>query len=157
VNILLHEPQIPGNTGSVARVCAGTQTPLHLSGTLGFSLDDKYLKRAGLDYWPRVPLQVHSNLDEALSAIGETRVWIFSARATRPFWEADFQPGDTLLFGGETQGLPAEVLERFPLEQHLQIPITDDIRSHNLANAVSIAIYEGLRQRAGNLDLAPRE
>jgi len=157
VNILLHEPEIPGNTGSVARVCAGTQTALHLSGELGFSLEDKYLKRAGLDYWPRVPLQVHADFDAALDAIGDTRVWAFSARATRSFWDVDYRPGDTLLFGGETRGLPPELIARFPAEQHLQIPITDDIRSHNLANAVSIALYEALRQGAGNLDLAGRE
>lgn len=157
MNILLHEPEIPGNTGSVARVCAGTQTSLHLSGKLGFSLEDKYLKRAGLDYWPRVPLKVHADLNAALDAIGDTRVWVFSARATRPFWDVEFRSGDTLLFGGETQGLPAEVQERFPTQQHLRIPITDDIRSHNLANAVSIALYEALRQGAGNLDLAERE
>ena len=97
------------------------------------------------------------HFDAALDAIGDTRVWAFSARATRSFWDVDYRPGDTLLFGGETRGLPPELIARFPAEQHLQIPITDDIRSHNLANAVSIALYEALRQGAGNLDLAGRE
>ena len=147
MHILLHEPEIPGNTGSVARVCAGTQTPLHLSGPLGFSLEDKYLKRAGLDYWPRVPLSVHETFDAAMEAIPGGPVWLFSARASRSLWDVTFGADDILLFGRETTGLPPEILDRFPADQHIQIPITPDIRSHNLANAVSIALYEALRQQ----------
>ena len=148
MHIILHEPEIPGNTGSVARVCAGTGTPLHLSGKLGFSLEDKYVRRAGLDYWPSVQLQVHPDLPSALNAIGPTRIWVFSARATRSFWDVTFEENDSLLFGGESAGLPQDIQAQFPLEQHLCIPVTGDIRSHNLSNAVSIALYEALRQQA---------
>ena len=155
MHIILHEPEIPGNTGSVARVCAGTNTALHLSGKLGFSLEDKYVRRAGLDYWPKVSLHVHADLPSTLEAIGQTRIWVFSARAKRSFWNIEFEAGDTLLFGGESAGLPANIQAQFPEEQHLVIPTTDAIRSHNLSNAVSIALYEALRQNGGRLSWSP--
>ena len=138
-------PEIPGNTGSIARTCAGTGTSLHLVGKLGFSLEDKYVRRAGLDYWPRVQLRQHKQLEDAIATNPEGKVWLFTKRAEKTLWDAEFKLGDHLVFGCETKGLPSNILDTYP-DHHLRIPITDGVRSLNLANAASIAIYEALRQ-----------
>ena len=138
-------PEIPGNTGSIARTCAGTGAALHLVGKLGFSLEDKYVRRAGLDYWPRVQLKQHEKLEDAIASNPEGQVWLFTKRAEKTLWDVEFKPGDHLVFGCETRGLPQEILAAHP-GQHLRIPITDGVRSLNLANAASIALYEALRQ-----------
>ena len=145
LQIALIEPEIPGNTGSIARTCAGTGTPLHLVGKLGFSLEDKYVRRAGLDYWPNVPLHRHESVERFLDDSGTNRIWLLTKRAEKTLWDVEFEPGDTLVFGCETRGLPPALLEAYPT-QHLRIPITEGVRSLNLANAAAIVLYEGLRQ-----------
>ena len=145
LNIVLMAPEIPGNTGSIARTCAGTGAALHLVGKLGFSLEDKYVRRAGLDYWPKVQLQQHETLEQALELNPDGQVWLFTKRAEKTLWDVTFKRGDHLVFGCETQGLPKDILSAHP-GQHLRIPITEGVRSLNLANAASIALYEGLRQ-----------
>lgn len=157
MHIVLIEPEIPQNTGSIARLCAGTGTPLHLVGKLGFSLADRYLKRAGLDYWPHVDLHRHASVDEWLASLAETPIagdaprgttpfWLFTAREGRPYTDVAFGPQDRLVFGRESDGLPADLLARFP-ERRVRIPVRDTIRSLNLSNAASVALFEGLRQQ----------
>ncbi|NUN13996.1 MAG: tRNA (cytidine(34)-2'-O)-methyltransferase [Myxococcales bacterium] len=148
MRIVLVEPEIPGNTGSIARVCAGTNTPLHLVGKLGFSLEDRYLRRAGLDYWPNVQLTRNETLDDVFRQFPCANFWLFTTKTKRPYWDVSYSVGDLLVFGKETAGLPEELLRRFP-EHCVTIPMTDDIRSLNLANAASIGLYEGLRQTGG--------
>jgi tRNA (cytidine/uridine-2'-O-)-methyltransferase len=145
LHLVLVEPEIPGNTGSIARVCAGARLPLHLVGKLGFSLDDRYLKRAGLDYWPSVPLRVHDTWEDFRLAHGSNRVWLFTRKAEQVYWDVRYEPGDALVFGCETRGLPASLLERHG-DTLVRIPTTHHIRSLNLANAASLAAYEALRQ-----------
>lgn len=147
MRIVLVHPEIPGNTGSVGRLCAATDTPLWLVEPLGFSLEDRYLKRAGLDYWPWIDLTVVDHWTRALDPAAAGRAWLFTARATRPYTDADFAPGDALVFGCESVGLPAEVLDAFPVEQRLRIPLTTRfVRSLNLAQCAAIALYEARRQ-----------
>jgi tRNA (cytidine/uridine-2'-O-)-methyltransferase len=152
-HIVLVRPEIPQNTGSIARLAAATHSRLHLVGPLGFSLEDRYLKRAGLDYWPLVDLRTYAGWDEF--AAGERRqisdddgprLKYFSARAQRSYLEADYAPGDFLVFGSETKGLGEEFM-RTRSEAAYRIPIFEPgVRSLNLANAVSIVLYEALRQ-----------
>jgi tRNA (cytidine/uridine-2'-O-)-methyltransferase len=145
MRIVLVEPEIPPNTGSIARLCAATETPLHLVGRLGFTIDDRHLRRAGLDYWPWVPLHRHADW-AAFTAVVPGRRLAFSARATRPYTAIRFAPDDVLVFGGETKGLAPEVIQELAPEVY-RIPITSPhVRSLNLANAVSIVLYEALRQ-----------
>lgn len=150
-HIVLWEPEIPPNTGNVARLCAATGATLHLVGRLGFRLDQRSLRRAGLDYWPAVKLHRHVTLDNFESSVlhrpgSSGRLFCFSARATRPYTSVRYHSGDCLLFGGESQGLPESVLTRHA-ERTLCIPMpADQVRSLNLATAVAIALYEGLRQ-----------
>jgi tRNA (cytidine/uridine-2'-O-)-methyltransferase len=145
-HIVLIEPEIPPNTGNVARLCAATGTVLHLVGKLGFSIDDKQLKRAGLDYWPAVQLKQWESLNELQAAYPAGRFWYTSKKATCSHVKADFLPGDFLVFGKETQGLPEELLAAHP-EQTLRIPIfSPAVRSLNLSTAAGIVLYEALRQ-----------
>jgi tRNA (cytidine/uridine-2'-O-)-methyltransferase len=147
MQIVLVEPQIPQNTGSIARTCAALDTPLHLVGTLGFDLSEKAVRRAGLDYWPHVRLSRHGSWESYLEAAQPRTVWLFSKFGERVYHSAPFAPGDALVFGSETKGLGEEFLKRYPREQILRIPIvTPYVRSLNLSNAVSIAIYEARRQ-----------
>jgi len=145
-HIVLLEPEIPPNTGNIARLCAATGTLLHLVGRLGFSLDDKYLKRAGLDYWEAVQLQRWETLDAMAAAYPQARCWYTSKKAARSHVEADFRPGDMLVFGKETQGLPEALLAAHP-DRTLRIPIFDNrVRSLNLSTSAGIVLYEALRQ-----------
>ena len=146
MHVVLIEPEIPQNTGSIARLCAGTASPLHLVGKLGFSLADRYLKRAGLDYWPHVSLHRHASVEAWLGTLGDAPFWLFSARAERRYDEVRFGPVDRLAFGRESVGLPAELQARFP-ERRLRVPILPTIRSLNVANAASVALFEALRQQ----------
>ena len=146
MHVLLHEPEIPGNTGSIARLCAGTGIELHLSGKLGFSLDAKHVRRAGLDYWPNVKLNVHQDFDAAMEQLEDNRCWLFSARAERSIWDVTYEVGDVFIFGCESSGLPESIKARYPQSQHLRIPTNQLIRSHNLANSVGIVMYEAIRQ-----------
>ncbi|HYC56098.1 MAG TPA: tRNA (cytidine(34)-2'-O)-methyltransferase [Candidatus Binatia bacterium] len=146
MRIVLLEPEIPPNTGSVARLAAATQTPLDLIGPLGFSLEDRYLKRAGLDYWPWVDLTVYESWPQYLASRHTGRLLGLSARATRPYTQARFLDDDRLLFGKETSGLGPDVIAMLGADV-FTIPMTSpNVRSLNLANAVSIVVYEARRQ-----------
>jgi len=145
-HIVLIEPEIPPNTGNIARLCAATGTHLHLVGKLGFSLDDKHLKRAGLDYWPAVKLHRWPTLEALQQAFGARRFWYTSKKATRSYVQSDFRPGDFIVFGKETEGLPEELLEQ-NVESTIRIPLfSEDVRSLNLSTAAGIVLYEALRQ-----------
>lgn len=141
LHIALINPQIPPNTGNIARLCAGTATPLHLIGPLGFSLDDKHVRRAGLDYWDSVDLWVHEDWFEFREAISRERCLYFSANATRDYREAPFQSNSVLMFGSETEGMPRRILEKHS-DRCFTIPMDGPVRSLNLANAVSVVLYE---------------
>lgn len=144
MHVALVEPEIPQNTGSVARLCAATQSPLHLVGKLGFSLEDRYLRRAGLDYWPFVDLSVHADW-ESFRAAHPTRLLAFSTHGAGSYTEISFREDDVLVFGSESRGLGPEL--RHELAPLHRIPMSGKgVRSLNLANAVSIVLYEGLRQ-----------
>ncbi len=147
LHVVLVAPEIPQNTGSIARTCAATATRLHLVKPLGFSLEDRYLKRAGLDYWPWVDLAVHEAWRDVPAPVVPARRLFFSARTQRSYLEAGYRPGDQLVFGCETRGLPAEILAGQE-ENTFVIPIArpQHVRSLNLSNAVSIVLFEALRQ-----------
>ena len=145
-HIVLIEPEIPPNTGNIGRLCAATGTVLHLVGKLGFSLDDKHMKRAGLDYWPEVNLQRWDSLEELQQSFSDRRFWYMSKKAEKNYTQVEFAAGDFLVFGKETKGLPEELLENAG-EMALRIPIfSRAVRSLNLANSAAIILYEGLRQ-----------
>jgi tRNA (cytidine/uridine-2'-O-)-methyltransferase len=144
LHIALVEPEIPPNTGNVARLCAATGCALHLVEPLGFRIDDRELKRAGLDYWHSVALVVHPSLDAFLESTAHLGRWFFSTRATRRYDEAAFGAGDVLVFGKETKGLPRELIERHP-DRALRLPMREgSVRSINLSTAVGIAAYAAL-------------
>lgn len=146
LHVVLVRPEIPQNTGSIARLTAATKIRLHLVGPLGFSLEDRYLKRAGLDYWPLVDLQTWKDWDAFAAANREAPMKFFSARAEKSYLAADYRAGDFLVFGSETKGLGRDFMARHR-EAALRIPIFESgVRSLNLANAVSIVVYEALRQ-----------
>jgi tRNA (cytidine/uridine-2'-O-)-methyltransferase len=149
-HIVLLEPEIPPNTGSVARTCAATGSPLHLIEPLGFRIDDRSLKRAGIDYWHLVKLFVHESFDAFRAAHPELRLHYFSSEAERSYHAADLTPGDALVFGKESVGLPRELLHA-NADRVWGIPTSGQIRSLNLSNAVSIVLYEALR-KSGGLD-----
>ena len=155
LHVALIEPRIPPNTGNIARLCAATDTPLHLIEPLGFTLDDREVRRAGLDYWDRVDLWVHPNWFRFRDAISRERCLYFSANADRDYREAPFAGNSVLVFGNENDGMPAKILEKHP-ERCFRIPMPGEVRSLNLANAVSIVLYEGLR-RLGITDGVPPE
>lgn len=146
-HVALIQPQIPPNTGNIARLCAATRTPLHLIGPLGFEIDDRHLKRAGLDYWDDVDLWVHPDWFTFRDAISRDRCLYFSANATTDYRDAPFRPNSVLVFGSETDGMPPRILEKHP-ERCFTIPMDGPVRSLNLANAVSIVLYEA-RDRLG--------
>lgn len=145
-HIVLVEPEIPPNTGNIARLCGATETVLHLVGKLGFSIDDKHLKRAGLDYWDAVDVRRWQSLQELQRHFPEGRFWYTSKKAAKCHVQASFLPGDFLVFGKETLGLCEELLQANP-EQSLRIPIINPVvRSLNLSTAAGIVLYEALRQ-----------
>jgi tRNA (cytidine/uridine-2'-O-)-methyltransferase len=146
LHVLLFRPEIAPNTGNAIRLCANTGAALHLIRPLGFELDDKRLRRAGLDYHEYARVAVHDDLDTCLTAIGHPRVFAFSTRGTKRHVDAAFAEGDALLFGCETAGLPADVLDAIPAEQRLRLPMRANSRSLNLSNTVAVAVYEAWRQ-----------
>ena len=147
MRVVLVEPEIPPNTGSIARLCAATETPLHLVGRLGFTIDDRHLRRAGLDYWPFVALHRHEDWRSFTATVPGRRL-AFSARAERLYTDIRFDADDALVFGGETKGLPAAIAAELAPDLY-RIPIlSHHVRSLNLANAVAIVLYEALRQLA---------
>lgn len=156
MNVVLFEPEIPPNTGSVARLCAATCSPLHLIEPLGFKIDDRHLKRAGLDYWPHVDLRLHRSWRDFIDLHGGARLHYFSRKAAKPYVSARFRKDDFLVFGPESRGLPQELLDANEADSYV-IPMTSPaVRSLNLANAVSIVLYESLRQ-LGKLQPSPAD
>jgi len=148
LHIALIEPEIPPNTGNIARMCAATFTPLHLVGRLGFRTDDKALRRAGLDYWNEVEIHYHLNIEALYSALSDSRFLYFSTKAERIYTDFEYAPNDCLVFGPETRGLSEDLL-RANRERCLKIPMPNSrIRSLNLATSAGIALYEALRQTA---------
>jgi len=146
LHIALIEPRIPPNTGNIARLCAATDTSLHLIEPLGFTMDDTQMRRAGLDYWDAVDLWVHPGWRAFREAMSRDRCLYFSARATRPLSEAQFRANSVLVFGNETDGMPDRILEKHP-DECFTIPMqSGKVRSLNLATAAGIVLYEGLRQ-----------
>ena len=150
-HVILHRPEIPPNTGNVIRLCANTGARLHLVRPLGFDLDDKQLRRAGLDYHEYAPMQVHEDLHAALDAIAgiegaPPRVFALSTRGTARFDQVDYRAGDAFLFGSETAGLPQHVLESIPEAQRLRLPMRPGNRSLNLSNTVAVVVFEAWRQ-----------
>ena len=150
-DVILYQPEIPPNTGNVIRLCANTGARLHLVAPLGFTLEDKQLRRAGLDYHEYAPLQVHASLDAALSAIGAAnatppRLFAVSTRGQTRFDAPHYAAGDAFVFGPETRGLPQQVLDRVPAQQRLRLPMRPDNRSLNLSNSVAIVVFEAWRQ-----------
>lgn len=145
LHVVLFRPEIAANAGAIGRTCVAASARLWLVRPLGFHLDDRHRRRAGLDYWPHLDWRAVDHLDEAASAITPGRLWLFSTRATRPYTSADFRPGDALVFGPESRGLPASLLADRPAAT-LRIPIQPEARSLNLACSVAIGLFEALRQ-----------
>lgn len=145
-HVALYQPEIPPNTGNVIRLCANTGARLHLIRPLGFELDDRRLRRAGLDYREWADIAVHDSLAECVAAAAPHRIYAFTTRATRQYSDAAFDDEDLLLFGPETRGLPQAVLETLPETQRLRIPMLEASRSLNLSNSVAVALYEAWRQ-----------
>jgi len=145
LKLVLVHPEIAPNTGNIARLCVASGTELHLVRPLGFVLSDRNLKRSGLDYWGRLKLTVHDDLDAFLRFAGNARMWLLSSKASRTFWKADYADGDWLVLGSETHGLPPDFLDRFP-ERTVRIPQRPGERCLNLSTAAGIALYEALRR-----------
>lgn len=146
LHVVLFQPEIPGNTGNIIRLCANTGASLHLIEPLGFVMEDAKLRRAGLDYheWARV--RRHASLEACLAELGRPRWFAFTTKASRPFHEVAYQEDDVLVFGPETRGLPAEVLASCPDSQRVRLPMRENSRSLNLSNAAAVAVYEVWRQ-----------
>ncbi len=147
-SVILFEPEIPPNTGNIIRLCANTGVALHLIGPLGFDLDDKKLRRAGLDYREFAEVATHASLQNCLDTLDQPRLFALSTRGTTRHDEPAYREGDAFLFGPETRGLPQAVLDALPLEQRLRLPMRQGSRSLNLSNSAAIVVYEAWRQLA---------
>ncbi len=145
IHVVLHEPEIPQNTGNIARTCAATGCSLHLIKPLGVSLEDKYMKRAGLDYWEKLDVHVYENVEDFYSKNPEAIVYYFSKKATHVYSDVPYPKEVYLMFGKETKGIPAEILKKNE-PYTVRMPMKEGLRSLNLSNAVAIAVYEVLRQ-----------
>ena len=165
-HVVLHQPEIPNNTGNIGRTCIATGCALHLIRPLGFDTSEKACRRAGLDYWPRLRPTEHESFEEYLRAApspgphppsAAPRLWLFTTKRGRPYYDADFRVGDHLVFGKETRGLPDAILEQFS-DRLVTFPMAEGERSLNLATAVCAAVYEGLRQliARGDVRLSPQ-
>jgi tRNA (cytidine/uridine-2'-O-)-methyltransferase len=151
LHVVLVEPEIPQNTGNIARLCVAAGARLHLVGPLGFSIDGKEARRAGMDYWDRLDLKTWTSWEEFARANSDGRLWLLSSKVNSAYWSAEFRDGDMLVFGRETKGLPESLLE----EHHdhcLTIPMTEGTRSINLASSAGIVLYEAVRQLHGSSD-----
>ncbi len=153
-HVVLVEPEIPNNTGNIGRTCVATGCALHLVHPLGFDTSEKACRRAGLDYWPRLNVTHHESWQAYAAArpVGDPGTWLFTTKASRTLYDADFQLGDTLIFGKETRGLDESLLARHP-ERCLTLPMAPQERSLNLATAVCAVVYEGLRQLIARRDV----
>lgn len=145
-HIVLYQPEIPPNTGNIIRLCANTGSHLHVVHPLGFELDDKRLRRAGLDYHEFASVLQHQNLNDCLASMPSQRVFALSTRGRQRYDQVSYQAGDIFLFGPETRGLPQEVLDSLPAEQRLRLPMLNGQRSLNLSNTAAIMLYEAWRQ-----------
>ncbi len=144
LNIVLYQPEIPQNTGNIARMCAANKLKLHLIEPMGFELSDKYLKRAALDYWEFLDYEIYPSWEKFLEAVNG-KLWMFSTKVTKSYWDAGYQRGDYLVFGPETRGLPVELLDEYK-ETSVTIPMrSENVRSLNLASTVQTAYYEAFR------------
>ena len=146
INIVLHEPEIPQNTGNIARTCAATGASLHIIKPMGFTIDDKKLKRAGLDYWDKLDITYYDGLDDFMQKHPGAAIYYFSTKAPRAYTEIDYPDDVFIMFGKESAGLPEALLHAHP-GHTVRIPMRDGLRSLNLSNSVAIAVYEILRQR----------
>ncbi len=145
LTIVLHEPEIPNNTGAIGRTCVATGAGLRLIEPIAFDTSEKACRRAGLDYWPRLAPTTHASWDAYLAEARPPRLWLYTTKSTRPHWDADFRPGDHLVFGKETAGLPGHILKTHA-GHALTLPMVGRERSLNLANAACAALYEAMRQ-----------
>lgn len=154
-HVVMHEPEIPNNTGNIGRTCMVFGCALHLIRPLGFDTSVKALRRAGMDYWPRVNVREHDSWEAYRGATGapESRIWLTSGKIGRPVWEADLRPGDHVVFGKETAGLPPALIESFPPAQVLRFPMVEGERGLNVATAVCAVLTEGVRQCAERGDV----
>ncbi len=151
-NIVLYEPEIPPNTGNIIRLCANTGAKLHLIRPLGFELDDKRLRRAGLDYSEWASMQVHASWQDFLAEQNPKQIYACTTKGSRNYAEVNYQADDVLVFGPETRGLPAEILASFPSEKKIRIPMVPDSRSLNLSNSVAVILFEAWRQQGFHSD-----
>lgn len=145
LHIVLYQPEIPPNTGNISRLCAATDCTLHLVKPLGFSLEDKHLKRAGLDYWQYLKLEIHDSWQSFMDLYGNRNLYFATTKANQSYHQLEYQEGDFFVFGPETRGLPVEILSLSP-NHNIRIPILHETRSLNLSSAVAIIVYEALRQ-----------
>jgi tRNA (cytidine/uridine-2'-O-)-methyltransferase len=145
IHVVLHEPEIPQNTGNIVRTCKSTGSVLHLIEPLGFLIEDKKLKRAGLDYWYDMDIRIHNNFDSFRGANPDARLWLVETHGDILYHQVEYRDGDYLIFGKETAGLPLSICEQFP-KQCVRVPMVKDNRSLNLSNTVAIVLYEALRQ-----------
>ena len=146
MNIILHQPEIPGNTGNIGRTCVATGTPLHLIEPLGFHLDEKSIRRAGMDYWQYLDLHRYINFEEFRKEHPGAKIWMATTKAKRSYTDVSFGPDDFIMFGKESAGIPEEILVEHE-ETCIRIPMLSEIRSLNLSNSVAIVLYEALRQQ----------
>ena len=149
LHVVLYQPDIPQNAGNIGRSCVAVGAKLWFVRPLGFRLDDRYLRRAGMDYWEQVDWEAVDDWDALLERLPTANRWFFTKTATRPYTSVEYQRGDVMVFGSEAQGLPAELLAREP-DRALRIPVRPSVRRLNLSNAVAVAAYEALRQHQGD-------
>lgn len=146
MNIVLHEPEIPANTGNIGRTCVATGTSLHLIKPLGFDISDKAVRRAGMDYWKELDLHVYENFEEFVEKNPEARIYMATTKARKAYTEVEYKGNDFIMFGKESAGIPEEILVKYE-GTSVRIPMIGEIRSLNLSNSVSIILYEALRQQ----------
>lgn len=144
-HIVLFEPEIPQNTGNIGRLCVGADCPLHIIKPTRFRLDDQAIKRAGLDYWPKLELFLHNDIQEIYNSYPSDRIFLASTKGSKCYWDMQYKHGDVFVFGPESRGLPENLLLAYPANV-VRIPMSQNIRSINLANSVGIVLYEALRQ-----------
>ena len=146
MNIVLHEPEIPANTGNIGRTCVATGTSLHLIKPLGFDISDKAVRRAGMDYWKELDLHVYENFEEFVEKNPGARIYMATTKARKAYTEVEYKGNDFIMFGKESAGIPEEILVKYE-ETSVRIPMIGEIRSLNLSNSVSVILYEALRQQ----------